>query len=65
LQDGIDRGSDCGEAPSTCTGGSWPARRVCPKQLGSFAAIWDDALPPTPRPVWEFNLAAFRTVFTA
>jgi diadenosine tetraphosphate (Ap4A) HIT family hydrolase len=25
---------------------------------GSFAAIWDDILPPTPPDVWEANLAA-------
>lgn len=25
--------------------------------IGSFAAIWDDILPPTPQPVWEENLA--------
>lgn len=24
--------------------------------VGSFAAIWDDVLPPTPRNVWEANL---------
>lgn len=24
---------------------------------GSFAEIWDDVLPPTPRGVWDDNLA--------
>lgn len=31
-----------------------PAR--IPQLRGSFAAIWDDVLPPTPRFVWEENL---------
>jgi diadenosine tetraphosphate (Ap4A) HIT family hydrolase len=26
--------------------------------IGSFAAIWDDILPPTPEEVWRENLAA-------
>jgi diadenosine tetraphosphate (Ap4A) HIT family hydrolase len=25
--------------------------------VGSFAAIWDDILPPTPRDIWDANLA--------
>jgi diadenosine tetraphosphate (Ap4A) HIT family hydrolase len=33
-----------------------PAR--IPQLIGSFAAIWDDILPPTPEAVWRANLAA-------
>jgi hypothetical protein len=33
-----------------------PAR--LPQVVGSFAAIWDDILPPTPEPIWRANLAA-------
>ena len=33
-----------------------PAR--LPQTVGSFAAIWDDILPPLPEPVWRENLAA-------
>jgi diadenosine tetraphosphate (Ap4A) HIT family hydrolase len=33
-----------------------PAR--IPQLIGSFAAIWDDVLPPTPREVWDANVAA-------
>ena len=33
-----------------------PAR--IPQLIGSFAAIWDDILPPTPEPVWRANIAA-------
>jgi diadenosine tetraphosphate (Ap4A) HIT family hydrolase len=32
-----------------------PAR--FPQLIGSFAAIWDDILPPTPQDVWDENLA--------
>jgi hypothetical protein len=32
-----------------------PAR--LPQLIGSFAAIWDDILPPTPDEVWQANLA--------
>jgi hypothetical protein len=32
-----------------------PAR--VPQLLGSFAAIWDDVLPPLPEDVWRANLA--------
>ncbi len=32
-----------------------PAR--FPQLIGSFAAIWDDVLPPTPAEVWRDNLA--------
>jgi diadenosine tetraphosphate (Ap4A) HIT family hydrolase len=35
-----------------------PAR--IPQLIGSFAAIWDDILPPTPEDVWRENLAAVR-----
>lgn len=28
--------------------------------LGSFAAIWDDILPPTPREIWDDNLSQLR-----
>jgi diadenosine tetraphosphate (Ap4A) HIT family hydrolase len=33
-----------------------PAR--IPQLIGSFAAIWDDVLPPTPEDVWRANLDA-------
>jgi hypothetical protein len=33
-----------------------PAR--LPQLIGSFAAIWDDILPPTPEDVWRGNLDA-------
>jgi diadenosine tetraphosphate (Ap4A) HIT family hydrolase len=33
-----------------------PAR--LPQLVGSFAAIWDDILPPTPEPIWRENLQA-------
>jgi diadenosine tetraphosphate (Ap4A) HIT family hydrolase len=32
-----------------------PAR--FPQLIGSFAAVWDDVLPPTPPDVWDENLA--------
>jgi diadenosine tetraphosphate (Ap4A) HIT family hydrolase len=32
-----------------------PAR--LPQLVGSFAAIWDDILPPTPEDVWKANIA--------
>jgi diadenosine tetraphosphate (Ap4A) HIT family hydrolase len=35
-----------------------PAR--IPQLVGSFAAIWDDVLPPLPEDVWRDNLAAVR-----
>jgi diadenosine tetraphosphate (Ap4A) HIT family hydrolase len=35
-----------------------PAR--LPQLIGSFAAIWDDVLPPLPEDVWRANLAAVR-----
>ena len=31
-----------------------PAR--FPQLIGSFAAIWDDVLPPTPEAIWQSNL---------
>ena len=33
-----------------------PARM--PQLIGSFAAIWDDVLPPLPEDVWRANIAA-------
>ena len=33
-----------------------PARLV--QLIGSFAAIWDDILPPQPEELWRANLAA-------
>jgi diadenosine tetraphosphate (Ap4A) HIT family hydrolase len=33
-----------------------PAR--LPQLIGSFAAIWDDILPPVPEGIWRANLAA-------
>jgi diadenosine tetraphosphate (Ap4A) HIT family hydrolase len=33
-----------------------PARM--PQLASSFAAIWDDVLPPTPQDVWDANVAA-------
>ena len=33
-----------------------PARM--PQLIGSFAAIWDDLLPPTPEDIWYANIAA-------
>lgn len=38
-----------------------PAR--LPQLMGSFAAVWDDVLPPTPRDVWEDNLRRFQAAF--
>jgi diadenosine tetraphosphate (Ap4A) HIT family hydrolase len=32
-----------------------PAR--FPQLIGSFAAVWDDVLPPTPQDIWDENLA--------
>jgi hypothetical protein len=29
-----------------------------PQLLGSFAAIWDDILPPVPEAIWREDLAA-------
>jgi diadenosine tetraphosphate (Ap4A) HIT family hydrolase len=40
-----------------------PAR--LPQLLGSFAAVWDDILPPTPEPVWKANIDQFLAGFTA
>ena len=36
-----------------------PAR--IPQLVGSFAAIWDDVLPPLPDEVWQANLDVIRT----
>ena len=35
-----------------------PARM--PQLIGSFAAIWDDVLPPLPADVWQHNVDALR-----
>jgi diadenosine tetraphosphate (Ap4A) HIT family hydrolase len=35
-----------------------PAR--VPQLIGSFAAIWDDVLPPLPEPVWQENIEIVR-----
>ena len=40
-----------------------PARM--PQLLGTFAAIWDDVLPPTPRNIWEANLAQVARALSA
>jgi diadenosine tetraphosphate (Ap4A) HIT family hydrolase len=40
-----------------------PAR--LPQLIGSFAAIWDDVLPPTPEDVWRADLAALRAALDA
>jgi diadenosine tetraphosphate (Ap4A) HIT family hydrolase len=40
-----------------------PAR--FPQLIGSFAAIWDDILPPTPEEIWRENLAAVRRALDA
>jgi diadenosine tetraphosphate (Ap4A) HIT family hydrolase len=37
-----------------------PAR--LPQLIGSFAAIWDDVLPPTPEGIWRENLATVARV---
>jgi hypothetical protein len=28
-----------------------------PQLIGSFAAVWDEVLPPTPKQVWDENVA--------
>jgi diadenosine tetraphosphate (Ap4A) HIT family hydrolase len=33
-----------------------PAR--LPQLIGSFAAVWDDVLPPTPEEIWQANVGA-------
>ncbi len=35
-----------------------PARSA--QLIGSFAAVWDDILPPVPESIWEENLAALK-----
>jgi hypothetical protein len=32
------------------------SRSGFPQLIGSFAAVWDDVLPPTPEAVWQSNL---------
>jgi diadenosine tetraphosphate (Ap4A) HIT family hydrolase len=39
-----------------------PAR--LPQLVGSFAAIWDDVLPPLPADVWQANLDTIRTALS-
>jgi hypothetical protein len=34
------------------------ASRAIPQLVGSFAAIWDDVLPPLPEEIGRENLAA-------
>jgi hypothetical protein len=40
-----------------------PAR--IPQLIGSFAAIWDDILPPVPEDVWRENVNLVRNALTA
>jgi diadenosine tetraphosphate (Ap4A) HIT family hydrolase len=40
-----------------------PAR--LPQLVGSFAAIWDDILPPLPEPLWRANLDAVAAALRA
>ena len=40
-----------------------PAR--LPQTIGSFAAIWDDILPPLPDDVWRANLATVAAAMDA
>jgi diadenosine tetraphosphate (Ap4A) HIT family hydrolase len=40
-----------------------PAR--VPQLIGSFAAIWDDVLPPLPEETWRENLALVRAALDA
>ena len=40
-----------------------PAR--IPQLVGSFAAIWDDVLPPVPEEIWRENLAAVARAMSA
>jgi diadenosine tetraphosphate (Ap4A) HIT family hydrolase len=40
-----------------------PAR--VPQLVGSFAAIWDDVLPPVPEDIWRANLAALAEALSA
>jgi diadenosine tetraphosphate (Ap4A) HIT family hydrolase len=40
-----------------------PAR--FPQLIGSFAAVWDDVLPPTPQNVWDQNLALVARALSA
>ena len=39
-----------------------PAR--IPQLIGSFAAIWDDVLPPLPDELWQANLAVVRAALS-
>ena len=40
-----------------------PAR--LPQLIGSFAAVWDEILPPTPEEVWLENIELVRRALTA
>lgn len=40
-----------------------PAR--LPQLVGSFAAVWDDVLPPTPEKVWRSDLAGLKAKLNA
>ena len=40
-----------------------PAR--IPQLIGSFAAIWDDIVPPLPQHVWDANAVIVRTALAA
>jgi diadenosine tetraphosphate (Ap4A) HIT family hydrolase len=40
-----------------------PAR--FPQLIGSFAAVWDDVLPPTPQNIWDQNLALVARALSA
>ena len=40
-----------------------PAR--LPQLIGSFAAIWDDVLPPLPHEIWRENLATVARALAA
>jgi diadenosine tetraphosphate (Ap4A) HIT family hydrolase len=40
-----------------------PAR--IPQLIGSFAAIWDDILPPVPEEIWRENLARVASAMSA
>jgi len=40
-----------------------PAR--IPQLIGSFAAIWDDVLPPLPEDIWRENVEIVRRALNA
>ena len=45
---------------TSLTHSAWLASRPdsVPQRFGSFAAIWDDILPPVPEETWRANLDA-------